>query len=80
MKETIRGANRRGKGTVPIVFDPDSFVVFIFIHPSIFAYNLLNDTLKKITDLDEKEDVVGSFVVPHSLCLAPLEHQKSAHL
>lgn len=80
MKEAIRGALHRRRRTAPIAFDPNSSVVFIFSHPSIFAYNLLNDTLKKIADLDEKERVLGHFAVPYSPCLAPLKHQKSAHI
>lgn len=58
---------------VPIAFDPDSPVVFIYVRPFIFALHLMNDTMETIAKLNEGERLAGHLALLYSPCFGSLE-------
>uniref|UniRef100_A0A803M9R4 F-box domain-containing protein n=1 Tax=Chenopodium quinoa TaxID=63459 RepID=A0A803M9R4_CHEQI len=50
-EECLRQFVANSKYIAPIAFHPEAPVVFIYVAPSLFAFNLMNDTVEKIAEI-----------------------------
>uniref|UniRef100_A0A803M9N0 F-box protein n=1 Tax=Chenopodium quinoa TaxID=63459 RepID=A0A803M9N0_CHEQI len=71
-EECLRQFVANNKHIAPIAFHPEAPVVFIYVAPSLFAFNLMNDTVEMIAEIKGIDLVVGAAYMYYP-CFASLD-------